>query len=441
MRDLRLIGGLDHNFGWQDGRLSEAAPDDAAVPVSHELLGAVAWAHRSPVGRWRLLRDPLGLNKLFWSSADDTILVAARPHRLVEAGCAFETIRALPPGVVVDLDLDRGCARVSRLRLGAGTPAPEPALGDDAVSTLATRIRARLDAFVAALARSHARARVLVCLSGGLDSTGIAVLARDHFTDVTAVSFDLRRANGHVSADRRVAEALAPQLGLPLLRVTVSEEELFAALDTVLLEGVDWRDFNVHAALVNASLARASAAASTPDAAEPPLVLTGDLANEFLIDYHTETYRGQSYYRVPRLQPAALRTMLVRGLETSHREVGPFEASGLPVVQPYAAAADLFLALPPEFLAAPDRKTRLTRAIFGDRIPPFVYERRKTRAQIGDDDPGAGVLGLCADRGVDERCLRRRFAELHRVRDMRALDRFIRAGRYYSAIPLPEESA
>jgi asparagine synthetase B (glutamine-hydrolysing) len=439
MRSVRLIGGLDHNFAWQDGALTEAMPADPGAPVPPQLLGAVAGANACAVGRYRLVRDPLGLNKLFWSVSDRTISVAARPRRLVDAGCPFESIRAIPPGVDVDLDLDRGCARVRRLDLGDA--AAEEASGDDPAAALGARIRARLDAFFAALVRSHPRAPALVCLSGGLDSTGIAVLAREHFRDVTAVSFDLRRPNGHVSDDRRAAEELAPRLGLPLLTVTVTADELLDALDTVLLEGIDWRDFNVHAALVNASLARASAAATRRDAAEPPLVLTGDLANEFLVDYHPETYRGRAYYRLPRVDAGALRALLVRGLETSHREIGPFEAWGLPVVQPYAAAADLFLALPAEYLAAPDRKARLSRAIFGDRIPAFVYERPKARAQIGDGDPGAGVLGVCADRGMDDGYLRRRFAELHRVRDVSALDQFIRAGRYRAGIPLPAEES
>ena len=42
---------------------------------------------------------------------------------------------------------------------------------------------------------------------------------------------------------------------MPFLDATVSEEELLEHIDPVLIEGIDWRDFNVHAALVNAVLA------------------------------------------------------------------------------------------------------------------------------------------------------------------------------------------
>jgi hypothetical protein len=199
----------------------------------------------------------------------------------------------------------------------------------------------------------------------------------------------------------------------------------------VLVEGIDWRDFNVHAALVNAALAAGIAGAADG----PALVLTGDFPNEFLVDYHAEAYRGRTYYRLPQLAPSALRLALVKGLETSHREGGPFQAWGLPVVQPYAVVVDHYVALPSAFLQAADRKEQLNRMIFGDRIPSYVYARPKTRAQVGGTAVAGGVLATCIDHGIDEMWLRHRFAKLHGVADVKALDRFIRGGRYRSAIP------
>jgi len=108
-----------------------------------------------------------------------------------------------------------------------------------------------------------ARVEAFVCLSGGLDSTGIAVLVREHFRNVVAVGFDLQRPDGRMSEDRQVAERLARDLDLPLLEADVTEDRLFDMLDTVLVEGIDWRDFNVHAGLVNAVLAQAIAGATT----------------------------------------------------------------------------------------------------------------------------------------------------------------------------------
>jgi hypothetical protein len=105
-------------------------------------------------------------------------------------------------------------------------------------------------------------------------------------------------------------------------------------------------------------------------------------------------------------------------------------------VQPYAVVVDPYLALPSALLSVTDRKERLTRMIFGDQIPSYVYSRPKTRAQVGGTAVAGGVLATCIDHGIGDVWLRRRFAELHGATDVAALDRFIRGGRYRAAIPL-----
>jgi asparagine synthetase B (glutamine-hydrolysing) len=430
-RSVRLLGQLDPNFAWDGDRIynqSDFRPE-AALPT--DLRGAAASVEAGLSGAWRLFRDPLGINKLFW--ADDSegdILMAARPYLLVEAGRRFEEIRAIPSGSVVDLLPGRCFAEEHSLVPDSWFVAQEPARVE--VESAAKRIRGRLDSYLSALAATFPRAEAFVCLSGGLDSTGIAVLVREHFPDAVAVSFDLRRPGGRVSEDRRVAERLARDLDLPLLEADVTEDRLFDMLDTVLMEGIDWRDFNVHAGLVNAVLAQAIDGAATDSQA---IVFTGDLANEFLADYESEEYRGTTYYRLPRLSPTALRDSLVRGLDTSHREAGVFAAWDLPVVQPYAVAVDEYLTLGDTFLRSEGRKQRLCREIFQDLVPDYVFSRAKVRAQVGNPDTGGGVLASCVDRGIDGDWLRRRFAALHDVADPAALNSFIRAGRYFAAVP------
>jgi asparagine synthetase B (glutamine-hydrolysing) len=382
------------------------------------------------------VRDPLGLNKLFWvRDADGAIVVASRPKRLVDAGHAFDRIQALPRGVVVDLVPGPGS------RSHAAPPIERAARpkATSGIEAIAGEIRSVLDRYLGLLASGHPHVRTYVCLSGGLDSSGIAALARVHFSDPVAVSFDVDRGSGP-SDDRLMAERLAVDLDLPLLTATIEQQALLEKIDTVLSEGIDWRDFNVHAGLVNAALAE-RIAQDLLDHDRSALVLTGDLANEFLADYQPEQYRGATYYRLPRLEPGALRTHLVRGLDTCHREVGVFGAWKLPVVQPYAAAADAYLAIPPDWLARTDRKQELSRAIFGELLPQYVYTRRKVRAQLGSANGDGGVLALCVDSGVDSTALRRRFAALHGVDDLRSLDRFIRGGSYRSALPSLEEAS
>lgn len=491
-RGVALGGALDRGFaitadGWVDAAvLAPGTPPPAALTGA---LGAVAFGEH---GKVRLIRDPLGLGKLFWSRGDDgRILVAARPIRLVEAGSRFDDVHAVPMGRCVELDPETGTATAWPVELGPAAP-PDPGLRTPGKAThdppdpieldvaapdwpaepvsvpagrpepvppdldaVAARIRGEQHRYCRVLAERFGDRRIYVCLSGGLDSTGVLVLAREYFVDVVAVSFDLERARREPSEDRSTARRLARDLGVPLLEVTVGEDVLLEPLDTVIAEGIDWRDFNVHAALVNAALARGIAEeesargvrvgpAAHPDAssghaagpADPAaLVFTGDLMNEFLADYHEETHRGVTHYRLPRLPPDRLRSALVRGLETSHREIGVFEAWGLPIVQLYAGAAAALLRLPAAILGTPDAKQRLNRAVHGRRIPDYVYARGKARAQVGDARTGRGVLALCVERGLDEGEFRRRFARLHRADPDAAPGRFIRAGRYRSAVP------
>lgn len=433
MTAMRLLGALDPSFAWDGDRLLDAADLGPGHPVPGTLRGAATVAAPGPSGAWRLLRDPLGIGKLFWAAGTGGgIDLAARPQRLVHAGHPFAAIRSLPRGRV--LDLASGPAR-GRSLLPAAWQTPAP--GDPDPARVARQVRDVLDRYLAALAARHAGRPWFVCLSGGLDSSGIAALARRHLPGLVAVSFDVDRPGGRASEDRAVARRLARDLGLPLLTVTVRAEQLLDHLDTVLVEGVDWRDFNVHAALVNAALA-AGVAAAAPGTR--PLVLTGDLANEFLVDYAPERVAGSTYYDLPRLAPEALRTSLVRGLDSSHREVGVFAAWGLDAVQPYAVAVDAYLRLPAAFLTREDRKQRLCRDVFGDLLPGYVYGRRKSRAQVGDPR-GGGVLDVCLRHGIDAGWLRARFARLHGVDDHRTLDRFVRAGLYRAAPPATTEAA
>lgn len=424
MTAVELVGALDPILAWDGTALYDADDLRPPAPPPERLSGAAACALCNGGQVWRLLRDPLGLNKLFWApDADGGISVATRPHRLVAAGHPLEEIAAIPRGTVLDVGDPSSVTELA----GARDAAPVTDL-----ARLGAAIRGRLGGYLAALSEAYAGARAFVCLSGGLDSSGIAVLAREHFADLVAVSFDLRGPGHGASEDRRTAERLARELDLPLLEVSVTEEELLATLDTVLLEGIDWRDFNVHAGLVNAALAEGIAGAG---GGRGTLVLTGDVANELLADYHAESYRGEVYYALPRLGPRRLRAALVRGLDASNRETGVFGAWELTVAQPYAAAADLYLAIPADLLAEPQAKQRVAREIFGDRLPSYVYERPKARAQLGGEGAEGGVLAACVDRGIGRGELRARFARLHGVEDGRVLDAILRTGSYRSAIP------
>jgi len=439
MTAIRIIGPLEPTFAWDGCRLYDAADLGPAVPVPADLRGAASVVQGDRAGNYRILRDPLGINTLFWGyDAAGTVAFATKPRALVAAGIPFDDIFAIPSGCVLDVNPSQPRShRWSLVPLAwrSVNPPVRQGLEENAAS-----VRTALDGYLAAVAGAAADARVFVCLSGGLDSSGIAAIARRHFSDLTAISFDLARPGGRSSEDRRTAERLAMDLDIPLWSVTVTEDELFAHLDTVLADGIDWRDFNVHASLVNAALAaHIDRELPATAGAARRMVLTGDLANEFLADYHPEHYNGRTYYGLPRLSGAALRASLVRGLGTSHREIGVFAAWGLEAIQPYAVAVDAYMALTDPFFDQDDRKQQLCRAIFGELLPEYVYARKKARAQVGDAQTGSGVLSAAINRGIDAAWLRKRFAELHGITDGKRLDRFLRAGHYRSAIPFEHQ--
>jgi asparagine synthetase B (glutamine-hydrolysing) len=424
---IEILDRLDPSLCWDGGAL--CGPDELGRegPLP-KLQGAFAWVESVQHDAWRLARDALGINKIFWAHRGGGIAVAARLRSLTDAGYGLDQINAFPKNHVVDFMPGRPSS-VRRIN----EPNGSARLPRD-VDEVARDIRSKLDGYLSAIRLRFPASNTFVCLSGGLDSTGVAALAREHFDNLVAVTFDLKRSGSSSSEDRVVAHKVAHSLDMPVLDVDVQEGKLLAKLDEVLIEGMDWRDFNVHAALVNASLAEAiSSASGVGD--RPVIVLTGDLSNEFLADYESEHYGGETYYSLPRLGRDRLRAWLVDGVASTHREVGIFAAQDLTVVQPYAVAAEEYMQLPSEFLALGDRKQRLMKLICGDRIPEYVYSRAKVRAQVGDPRMDGGVLALCVDRGMTGAGLRRRFATLHGISDETALDRFMRAGRFRTATP------
>lgn len=72
---------------------------------------------------------------------------------------------------------------------------------------LVKRIRSKLDRYLSTLDVAHPQAEVFACLSRGLDSTGIAALAREHFRNAVAMSLNLRRTGSRASEDKRLAHS------------------------------------------------------------------------------------------------------------------------------------------------------------------------------------------------------------------------------------------
>ncbi|MFE1874963.1 asparagine synthase-related protein [Streptomyces sp. NPDC059496] len=262
----------------------EGVTPDAAAG----LVGRFA-AVQQDGGRITAIRDRLGLNKLYIGFHPDRGVIAANYLRdLVAEGIAFTDTYAIPAGSVVTLGPDRRAGTVRRF-----VTLPSRAGSTRSVSSLGELI----DQGMSHLKAAHPGTPVAVCLSDGADSSVIAAYTRQHFPHAVAYSYSF--GDDRLSQDAAAAQRVAAHLGMPLQLVRADRQDLLDTLQSAVLNGQDWRDFNVHAAIVNELLA----AAIVNDHPHGALVFTGDLMNEFLADYTPVTYADTLYFRLPNLSP------------------------------------------------------------------------------------------------------------------------------------------
>jgi asparagine synthetase B (glutamine-hydrolysing) len=433
----RATGPRLESFLWRgDEPLAAGALELASGAAALDgVTGHYALHARGADGVHRLARDRLGVNKLFFAIGPDGEVDSSNfLFDLIASGHTASAVWSVPCGHFLEIDPARRTLRAER---AAPLPFDDAATIDAReIGAHGRRLRQAFERTFARIRRAVAGRPLYVTLSGGLDSSTVAVLTRELVGEFTAISFAIQPPGGDAprSDDLRTAARLAAELGVRVEPVVVPADEVVARLDEVLVYGQDWRDFNVHCGLVNACLAR-SIAAHAP-AGTRPIVLTGDTMNELVADYQTETYQGHDFYRLPRLGAARLRRSLVAGLDAGDREVGLFGHHGVATLQPFALSADALAALPAALVENRRAKQAIMREVMGDAIPEYVYERPKTRAQSASADLEGGTLALLSARGVDAEWLARRFAELFSI-ERAALGQLIRAGCYRSTSEYP----
>jgi asparagine synthetase B (glutamine-hydrolysing) len=266
-----------------------------------------------------------------------------------------------------------------------------------------------------------------VTMSGGLDSTIIACMAQDHIAGVQGITLSI--AGLTESEDVQYARRVAQDLRIPLTVITATPQDIVRLLDDVLVWGQDWRDFNVHCGLVNAALGRILSATLAEESDRRPLLLTGDTMNEMVADYEPVRYGDRELYALPQLDWGQRRRFLIAGLDSGDREVGILAKMGFSTIQPYAVAAPAYLRLPSGFLGRPHAKQDVARQMFGARIPQYVLERPKVRAQVASSAKPGGTLAVLMDAGLDDAFLKKRWCELFDI-PRESLNGIIRGGVY-----------
>jgi asparagine synthetase B (glutamine-hydrolysing) len=426
-------------FLFRDGRrvteldFSGAANPEEAI-AAH--VGHFGLHQREPDGAHLLVRDLLGVHKLFFAvGRDDRVDSSTFLVDLLRAGHAFENVFSVPSGHYVRIRPEEqrySLVRWNRMRFGRDVGYAERGA---VLEDWAGPIRSAQAATFAMLSKALERLPVYVSLSGGLDSTTVAALARESIPGLRAVTFAVRNPEmGAPGTDLYFARRVAADLGLPLDEVVLDPDEILDLLDDVLVYGQDYRDFNVHCGLVNAAIGKAIGARHAGGIA--PVILTGDTMNELLADYTQIQFRGRQYYGLPRLARGQVRRFLVGGLDSGDREVGILSHFGVQTVQPHALSALQYAALPGDLVMQPGSRARLGRAVLGDRIPAYVYARPKVRAQVASEGEPRGTLAVLVDCGIDQNQLKRRFAELLGI-NVKALRGLLHAGFYRFSTKLP----
>lgn len=356
-----------------------------------------------------LARDPLGCNKLFFGlDGTGSWVVTNRFSRALELGVAMDSIVSCPPGRLLRLDSDGAISVLGGQDISLSTESASWNL-----EHFRDSVKSRLAHTFESLAARHSDKTFVVCLSGGLDSSAIATLAKHHFKNVSTATFtyidevsisaylDGASLNSlsSLSDDFRHATGVAECLNLPLIPVLRTKSAVLSSICQVLHLCQDWRDFNVHCAIVNLFLAQDIRAAHP---GKEVIVLTGDLMNEYVCDYHEETVDGKTYYPQPRVPMSKRRRFFVRGLDAGDREIGIFNAFGLSVIQPFASVADLYLGVPAAFLEQENAKDVLNGHLLSNEVYLRV-SKAKQRAQVGGKD--MGTLGIFHFAGLDQKAL------------------------------------
>ena len=431
MSAVRVVGDLDRSFAWDGERL---VGDRTTLRAAAERLRGAAAAVEPAGGR--LARRCATRSASTSCSGRRTATAGSRSPRARRGWSTRATRWARSArcraAAVVDLAGERSAAVARAGGVVRARPRPSPRRRPAEIRAHARPLPRR-----ARGARTRRRGRTSASPAGST-ARGIAALVARALPGRRGGQLRPRRGRGGRSEDRAAAERVAARpRTCRCSRPTWTATGCSPTSTPCSCEGIDWRDFNVHAALVNAVLARGDRATASAGSrgrwSSPATWPTSSWSTT-----HAEQLPGRDLLRAapPRARRRCARAWCA-GLDTCHREVGVFEAFGLPVVQPYAVAVDAYLSLPGGLpRACPTARSGSAARSSASALPGFVLRaaqgprpgRRRRRRR-------RGARGLRRPRRRRDRAappLRRAARRRGRPGE---LDRFIRAGRYRTATP------
>ena len=316
-------------------------------------------------------RDPLGSRKIFYATNTNNKLCFSESFLELSKKLKLSKIKSVESGTISKLN--KTGKVISKMRIDY-----------DSKNKFNIRtVKDRLLEYLIEVRNKERKNTCVICLSGGLDSTIIASLAKKVFKKVITVTAYCSENKKTIHYDLTAAKNISKELKLINYKVPIKIKDLKKDLFKILESCQDWRDFNVHCAALNfyiAKFLKYKKLNTFP-------VITGDFMNEFFADYETESFKGKKYYFTPKINKKLKQRFFMSSLDSSAREIGVFNYFKIPLYQPYSIVYDLYLKLPKKIFNKRKSKYIINSKLIPNNLNKKVLTK-KTRAQTGDSSGG-----------------------------------------------------
>ena len=378
-----------------------------------------------------IARDHLGCKKIFWGiSTKKKVIFSDNFIDLYSKIKNVKSIRSCPAGFAIYINKKgKIIKKVNIKRLNNNYSFIN-------LKNYSNKIKKKILFYLEGIRKLYGN-KVYVCLSGGLDSTIIAYLAKLVFKDVVAISCSMLSdkqykmlfynknldKNFKLSDDFENARKISKELDIKFKGIYFPESNCIKDLKKTMYACQDWRDYNVHCAILNFQIAK-KLISDKSYKNEP--VITGDMMNEYLADYKSEKIKGKEYYPQMKQLPSVKQRYFMRGLDSSDRENGIFSFFEIPIFQPYSFVDLYYKYLPKKYLNKKKIKELLNGNIVNKKILNLI-SKKKMRAQIGGKS--GGILSYMIKKNIFQKNLEQKFCKDFKI-SKKFISSFIEVGAY-----------
>ena len=373
----RLNSHADGRFAVLDGHLYNAIPllslyEKFGLQFAARLDGDFSCALLDS-GELILARDHLGLKPLYYGQKDREFYFASEAKALTEVA---QEIEEFPPGHIYT-------AKLGFQRFTPKVKSPDFETKEKAKKILVNLLTEALEK------RMKDNAVEGIILSGGLDSSIIACLAKEIQSDIKAFTVTVEGGE-----DLPRAQDVARYLGIKHYVYTYGEEEIRKALPEAIYYLESFEEDNVRGAVAHFF-------ASELASQYAGCVLSREGADEFLAGYEEQMRRAKDEEELTRLIDELIAVAHNTGLQRLDRLMAShsldFRAAFLD-----QKVTDFCRKLPMDWkVHGPERKGKwILREAFSERLPQHIAFQ--TKRPFGSGAGSTQLLGLIAEKEISD---------------------------------------